>query len=125
MTADIAASPEWDALRRHHDEIAGKHLREFFAEDPDRGRELALTVGDLYIDYSKHRITRETLSLLVDLAKAKGIRDIVTQKGFDAKGARAIARDIGGRLVEADPLEKDWPSGLRQFTKTLTRILRP
>ena len=70
MTADIAASPEWDALRRHHDEIAGKHLREFFAEDPDRGRELALTVGDLYIDYSKHRITRETLSLLVDLAKA-------------------------------------------------------
>ena len=70
MTADISASPEWDALRRHHDEIAGKHLREFFAEDPDRGRELALTVGDLYIDYSKHRITRETLSLLVDLAKA-------------------------------------------------------
>ena len=73
MTADIAASPEWDALRRHHDEIAGKHLREFFAEDPDRGRELALTVGDLYIDYSKHRITRETLSLLVDLAKAAGL----------------------------------------------------
>ena len=73
MTADIAASPEWDALRRHHDEIAGKHLRELFAEDPDRGRELALTVGDLYIDYSKHRITRETLSLLVDLAKAAGL----------------------------------------------------
>ena len=73
MTADIAASPEWDALRRHHDEIAGKHLREFFAEDPDRGRELTLTVGDLYIDYSKHRITRETLSLLVDLAKAAGL----------------------------------------------------
>ena len=73
MTADIAASPEWDALRRHHDEIAGKHLREFFAEDPDRGRELALTVGDLYIDYSKHRITRETLSLLVNLAKAAGL----------------------------------------------------
>ena len=70
MTADISASPEWDALRRHHDEIAGKHLREFFAEDPDRGRELAFAVGDLYIDYSKHRITRETLSLLVDLAKA-------------------------------------------------------
>ena len=73
MTADIAASPEWDALRRHHDEIAGKHLREFFAEDPDRGRELALTVGDLYIDYSKHRITRETLSLLVNLAEAAGL----------------------------------------------------
>ncbi|MCV7179491.1 glucose-6-phosphate isomerase [Mycolicibacterium sphagni] len=70
MTGDISATPEWNALRRHHDQIAGKHLREFFKEDPDRGRELTLTVGDLYIDYSKHRVTRETLSLLVDLAKA-------------------------------------------------------
>ena len=52
---------------------ATKHLREFFAEDPARGTELALTVGDLYIDYSKHRITRETLKLLVDLARAAGL----------------------------------------------------
>ena len=54
---------------RHHDQIGETHLRELFAEDPDRGSELALTVGDLYIDYSKHRITRETLKLLVDLAR--------------------------------------------------------
>ncbi|WP_319430432.1 glucose-6-phosphate isomerase [Mycobacterium sp. RTGN5] len=70
MTGDISATPEWNALRREHDQIAGKHLRELFAEDPDRGSELTLTVGDLYIDYSKHRVTRETLSLLVDLARA-------------------------------------------------------
>ena len=70
MTGDISATPAWNALRRHHDQIAGKHLRELFAEDPDRGRELTLTVGDLYIDYSKHRVTRETLALLVDLARA-------------------------------------------------------
>jgi glucose-6-phosphate isomerase len=70
---DISATPAWNALVRHHDEIAGKHLREMFDEDPDRGRELTLTVGDLYIDYSKHRITRETLRLLVDLAKAAGL----------------------------------------------------
>src|ERR1700742_13071 len=67
---DIAATPAWQALQRHHDEIGDKHLREFFAEDPERGTQLALTVGDLYIDYSKHRITRETLKLLVDLARA-------------------------------------------------------
>ncbi|GAY14536.1 glucose-6-phosphate isomerase [Mycobacterium sp. shizuoka-1] len=70
MTGDISATPEWNALRRHHDQIAGKHLRELFADDPDRGRELTLRVGDLYIDYSKHRVTRETLTLLVDLARA-------------------------------------------------------
>jgi len=75
MTADISATPEWNALRRHHDEIAGKQLRELFAEDPDRGRELTMTVGDLYIDYSKHRVTRETLSLLVDLARAAHLEE--------------------------------------------------
>jgi glucose-6-phosphate isomerase len=67
---DISTTPAWNALVRHHDQIGKKHLREFFSEDPDRGRELTLTVGDLYIDYSKHRVTRETLKLLVDLAKA-------------------------------------------------------
>ncbi len=66
---DIAATPAWQALQRHHDEIGEKHLRELFAEDPERGTQLALTVGDLYIDYSKHRVTRETLHLLIDLAR--------------------------------------------------------
>jgi glucose-6-phosphate isomerase len=66
---DIAATPAWAALQRHHDEIGAKHLRELFAEDPERGTELELTVGDLYIDYSKHRVTRETLKLLIDLAR--------------------------------------------------------
>src|SRR5215203_1908534 len=66
---DVAATPAWSALQRHHDEIGEKHLREFFADDPKRGTELALTVGDLYIDYSKHRVTRETLQLLIDLAR--------------------------------------------------------
>ncbi len=67
---DIAATPAWQALSRHHDEIGDKHLRELFADDPERGTELALSVGDLYIDYSKHRVTRETLQLLIDLARA-------------------------------------------------------
>ena len=70
---DIAATPAWQALHRHHDQIGEEHLREFFAEDPDRGSELTLSVGDLYIDYSKHRVTRETLKLLVDLARTAGL----------------------------------------------------
>ncbi|MCV7170476.1 glucose-6-phosphate isomerase [Mycobacterium manitobense] len=67
---DISATPAWQALQRHHDEIGGLHLRELFADDPARGTELTLKVGDLYIDYSKHRVTRETLELLLDLARA-------------------------------------------------------
>jgi glucose-6-phosphate isomerase len=70
---DITATPAWNALAHHHDEIGATTLREFFEQDPTRGRELTLTVGDLYIDYSKHRVTRETLALLVDLAKAANL----------------------------------------------------
>ena len=73
MDLSTSATPAWDALRRHHDQIATKHLREFFDEDPARGSELTLTVGDLYIDYSKHRVTRQTLTLLTDLARAAGL----------------------------------------------------
>jgi glucose-6-phosphate isomerase len=66
---DISTTPAWSALARNHDQIGNKHLREFFADDPTRGKELTVAVGDLYIDYSKHRVTRETLSLLVNLAR--------------------------------------------------------
>ncbi|MBE1552902.1 glucose-6-phosphate isomerase [Mycobacterium sp. OAS707] len=70
---DIAATPAWQALQRHHDEIGAKTLREFFADDPERGTALTLTVGDLYIDYSKHRVTRDTLKMLIDLARTAGL----------------------------------------------------
>ncbi|MDH6199108.1 glucose-6-phosphate isomerase [Mycobacterium frederiksbergense] len=73
MSADITATPAWQALSEHHTEIGDTHLTTLFAEDPQRGTELALTVGDLYIDYSKHRVTRRTLELLVDLARAAGL----------------------------------------------------
>lgn len=73
MSADISASPAWKALEKHYGQIKDRHLRQFFADDHARGTELTLTVGDLYIDYSKHRVTRETLALLVDLARAAGL----------------------------------------------------
>ncbi|MDZ4235231.1 MAG: glucose-6-phosphate isomerase, partial [Dietzia sp.] len=72
---DITATPAWQALSEHHAEIGGKQLRELFAQDPTRGTELALTVGDLYIDYSKHRVTRQTLTLLLDLARVAGLSE--------------------------------------------------
>ncbi|SHU45728.1 glucose-6-phosphate isomerase [Mycobacteroides abscessus subsp. abscessus] len=71
--ADISTTSAWEALTAHHAAVEATTLRELFADDPDRGRELTLTVGDLYIDYSKHRVTRETLALLLDLARAAGL----------------------------------------------------
>lgn len=72
---DISATPAWKALQQHHRQIGETHLREFFDEDPDRGREFNLTVGDLYIDYSKHRVNRDTLRLLIDLAHAAHLEE--------------------------------------------------
>ncbi len=67
---------EWQALRRHRRELGERSLRELFAADPERGRRYALEVGDLYIDYSRHLITDETLRLLRDLAAARGVTEL-------------------------------------------------
>ncbi|MDD7811330.1 glucose-6-phosphate isomerase [Mycobacterium sp. CSUR Q5927] len=72
---DISATPAWDALRKHHQQIGDTHLRQFFDDDPERGEKFTVTVGDLYIDYSKHRITDETVSLLLDLARAARLEE--------------------------------------------------
>ena len=67
-------TPAWAALQRHYDQVKDLHLRELFDSDADRGTELTVDAADLHIDYSKHRATRETLSLLKDLAEAAGLR---------------------------------------------------
>ncbi|MBJ8344111.1 glucose-6-phosphate isomerase [Antrihabitans sp. YC2-6] len=73
MSGDITSTQAWQHLQSHFDALSGQHLRTLFEEDPKRGSELTVTIGDLYIDYSKHRVTRETLGLLVELARAAGV----------------------------------------------------
>ncbi|WP_009478831.1 glucose-6-phosphate isomerase [Rhodococcus sp. JVH1] len=70
MSSDITGTAAWQKLRDHHAQIQSVHLRELFEKDPARGQELTVTAGDLYIDYSKHRIDRDTLGLLLELARS-------------------------------------------------------
>ena len=63
----------WQALQRHYDEIAGRHLRDLFAGDPGRGERLTAEAAGIYLDYSKNRITDETMRLLVELAEEAGV----------------------------------------------------
>ena len=63
------SSPAWTALARHHAEIGDRHLRELFADDPGRGERMTAEAAGLYLDYSKNRVTDETLRLLVELAR--------------------------------------------------------
>ena len=65
----------WQALERHYEEIAGRHLRDLFAEDPGRGERLTAEAPGLYLDYSKNRVTDETLRLLLDLAEESGVAE--------------------------------------------------
>ncbi|MGN5378303.1 glucose-6-phosphate isomerase [Streptomyces lasalocidi] len=82
MNADgrtrLNQTPEWTALAKHREELADTHLRELFAAEPGRGAGYTLQVGDLYVDYSKHLVTDETLRRLRELADATdvfGLRD--------------------------------------------------
>src|SRR5215475_5984558 len=64
----------WDALDAHHKKTSKLHLRQLFADDPDRGERMAVEAVGLYLDYSKNRVTYETLKLLLRLAEQSGLQ---------------------------------------------------
>jgi len=70
----LTASPAWHDLKAQHRTIQETHLRQLFLNDPNRGERMTVEVGGLFLDYSKNRITDETLQLLVQLAEQCGLR---------------------------------------------------
>ena len=64
----------WKALQSHYRDIRGQHLRQWFAEDPTRGERLTAEAVGVYLDYSKNRVTDETLKLLIELAEQSDLR---------------------------------------------------
>src|SRR5262249_36948123 len=66
--------PSWKALESHYKQVSKLHLRELFADDPTRGERMAVEAVGLYLDYSKNRITEETLTLLFRLADEAGLQ---------------------------------------------------
>jgi glucose-6-phosphate isomerase len=67
--------PAWNALEEHYDDIHNRHLRELFAEDETRGERLTAEGAGLFLDYSKNRVTDETLTLLIQLAQESGLAE--------------------------------------------------
>src|SRR5919106_2233126 len=65
----------WKALEAHHSEVGDRHLRELFADDPDRCERMTADGAGLHLDYSKNRITDETLPLLTALAEESGVAE--------------------------------------------------
>src|SRR3954470_22032700 len=75
MTSPLRSTAAWKALAAHADELRATHLRELFAADPDRAERLTGEAAGLFLDYSKNRLTDETLRLLVDLAEQAGVAE--------------------------------------------------
>jgi glucose-6-phosphate isomerase len=73
-TKSVTERPAWNALVTHHQKVRDLHLRKLFADDPKRGERLTVEAVGLYLDYSKNRVTDETLKLLVQLADESGLR---------------------------------------------------
>src|SRR5262245_40255747 len=71
----LTDSTAWKALEAHHADVKDVHLRELFAADPARGMRLTADAVGIYLDYSKNRVTDETLRLLVALAEERGLRE--------------------------------------------------
>lgn len=146
-----AAANIADALVKHdpsHKNIYEKNLKDFLAEidrlDQDIRKSLAGKEGWSFMiyhpswgyfadEYGIIQIPIEErgkpgnaahIRKMIDLARKKGITGILVQRGFDDKNARTIAAELKGNIVEVDPLERDWPRGLRAFASALAEVLR-
>ncbi len=71
----ITETPEWQALVAHFEQLRDEELRDLFANDPERGTRLTVDAEGVYFDYSKHRVTTDTIALLVAVAERAGLRE--------------------------------------------------
>jgi glucose-6-phosphate isomerase len=115
----------WQALKRHYDEISGASLRELFATDPGRGDRLTAEAAGLYLDYSKNRITDETIRLLVDLARESGVaehRDAMFRgEHINVSEDRAVLH-VALRMPEGESLVVDGQDVVAQVHEVLGRM---
>ncbi|KGH47908.1 glucose-6-phosphate isomerase [Modestobacter caceresii] len=107
---DITATDEWAALAEHHRAVGARTLRELFAEDPERAARLTGTAGDLHVDLAKHRVTDETLQLLVALAERAGVPERIAAmfrgEHINTTEDRAVLH-VALRAPESVPLTVD------------------
>ena len=115
----------WQALKRHYDEISGRHLRELFAGDPGRGERLTAEAAGLYLDYSKNRVTDETMRLLVALAEESGVaerRDAMFRgEHINVSEDRAVLH-VALRMPRTASLIVDGVDVVRQVHEVLDRM---
>ncbi|MCS7305946.1 MAG: glucose-6-phosphate isomerase [Thermoguttaceae bacterium] len=117
--------PEWQALEVHYHQIRSLHLRELFAQDPGRAQRFRLEAAGWLLDYSKNRITQETLALLVELAKACGVEEARKQMFSGEKINRTEDRPalhVALRTPPGQPIYVDGQDVMPQVQQVLRQM---
>ncbi|OZF08792.1 glucose-6-phosphate isomerase [Rhodococcus sp. 15-1154-1] len=125
MSVDITGTEAWKNLKAHHDALGATTLRELFAADDDRGRTFTLAAGDLHIDYSKHIVNSETVSLLVELARAadvEGRRDAMFSGAHINTSEDRAVLHTALRLPADATLEVDGQNVVADVHEVITRM---
>src|SRR3569833_3334456 len=90
--SSLTRSTAWAALQSHYEAMRQAHMRDLFAADPDRFAKFSLRFDDLLLDYSKNRITEETMALLVNLSRQADLRGGGGRGGGGERGGGAGGR---------------------------------
>jgi glucose-6-phosphate isomerase len=124
-TKTVTELPAWKALSAHFQKVDRLHLREFFAQDPKRGERLTAEAAGIYLDYSKNRITDETLGLLSRLAEESGLRTridaMVSGEKINASEKRAVLH-VGLRAPKGQSIMVDGEDVVRLVHTVLDRM---
>ena len=131
MPAPLRERAAWKALEKHHAEIESRHLRDLFAEDPSRGERLTAEGVGLYLDYSKNRVTDETMSLLIQLAEESGLAEhtekMFTGEQINVSENRSVLH-VALRMPKGTSLDRRWRrrrEGRARGARPDERVLRP
>ena len=121
----LTETPEWIALQDHYGRVRALHLRDLFRDDPERGERLSVQACGLLLDYSKNRVTDETLRLFVRLAESAGLRDAIermfTGEKINVTENRAVLH-VALRNRSGDPILVDGRDVMPDVRATLERM---
>src|SRR6202046_1350233 len=124
-TTPLRQRPAWKALEQHYAEISGRHLRGLFSADPGRGGALTAEAAGLYLDYSKNRVTDETLGLLLQLAEESGVAErrdaMMSGEPINVSEHRAVLH-VALRMPKGSSLVVDGVDVVAQVHEVLDRV---
>jgi glucose-6-phosphate isomerase len=127
MDDRLIDSPQWKALEEHYELQKHVHIRELFGQEPDRAQLCSVQAGDLFLDYSKNRVTSETMELLCNLAEAAGLRESIEAmfrgERINRTEDRAVLH-VALRCPKDQKIEVDGVNVVEEVQAVLTRMVK-